>query len=43
MTRAWAWLADRIIPPAAVRLDCPCHYWGTGPLLRRLLENGALP
>lgn len=38
----WRWLADRLVPAEALRLEPACHYEGSGRLLRRLLENGAL-
>lgn len=38
----WRWLADLIVPSEALRLEPACYYVGSGRLLRRLLENGAL-
>jgi hypothetical protein len=38
----WRWLADVLVPPSSLRLEGRCRYHGTGTLLRRLLENGAL-
>lgn len=38
----WRWLADRVVPPWTLVYEPAVYYRGSGRLLRRLLENGAL-
>lgn len=37
----WRWVADRLIPADALRLEAPVYHLSPR-LLRRFLENGAL-
>lgn len=38
----WRWLAYRIVPPWTLAMVPAVRYRGDGPLLRRLLDTGAL-
>lgn len=44
MNRLWRWLAELVVPADAIAVHrAAVTYAGGGCLLRRLLENGALP